>query len=172
MVGPVGGVLTALKTILDVIENGDGSDGVCVVLDPPVCESFVGLGGTVTWDQCAGDCGGANGQLWANLQSIDPITGESSAGSCQTYLWTAEVGVVRCVATVNDAGEPPSGFVKETDAQQQGVDADLIFQALTCCKPLPENIADVELVSWSPLGPNGGCAGGVWTVRGALSVCC
>lgn len=145
-------------------------DAIC--LSPETCRTGRYLGGEVPWDECGdGGCSNKDGMLWAKLIGVNPVSGQSTSTKCADYLWTAEVGVVRCIAGVTTNGVPGMGLI-EADANRQVTDADAIFTALTCGLAPDSLLADVELTSWSPLGPSGGCAGGAWTMRGRLSVCC
>lgn len=110
--------------------------------------------------------------LYAKLVSIDPVSGSQGAGRCQEYRWTAEVGILRCISGLDESGNPPKPAAIEKDARQQAKDADSIFDALMCCPTRPESLQEVTLTRWSPLGPQGKCAGGAWLMTGDLSVCC
>lgn len=170
MADPVTDVVALLRLALDSLSCNTGD---CCPVSPPTCRTAVYLAGEVPWDTCESGCSGdSNGMMWANLLTIAPTAGGSDQGSCADYIWTAEVGIVRCVAGPTNDGSPPSADKVQADAEQQATDADAIFTALRCCDSRPEGLLDVALSSWAPLGPNGNCAGGAWTVRGRLSVCC
>lgn len=158
-------VLGTLREVLDLLT--DEVTG-CPV-DPLPCRVAVYPGQEVPWDSCEVNAAGDNGQLWASLNPTFSIVNE---GSCQTITFQAEIGIVRCVATVTDDGQPPSVSEVEMDAAQQGLDADAIYQALMCCAGRSDDIRSMILSAWRPVGPSGGCAGGIWTVRGVLNVCC
>lgn len=163
---PVEYVLDRLRDALDLLAEGD-----CAV-SPATCRTAVYFGGEVPWDECGTGCaGGKNGMLWAKLVSITP-RGSNRGGKCAEYAWTAEFGIVRCVAGMGKDGSPPKPAAVEADAYQQARDADAIFNGLVCCPSPDSPLRDVSLTSWSPLGPNGNCAGGAWLAEGALSVCC
>lgn len=174
MASPVSNVLVVLREALDLLTDpGESDDPNPCGIAPEPCRVGIYLGGEVPWDSCGeGSCSGKDGMLWAKLVSIDPVTGADQAGSCNTYMWTAEIGVVRCVASVTNSGTPPKMDIIESDAEQQAADADAIYSALACCASRPESLHNVSLTRWNPLGPSGGCAGGAWTVRGRLDVCC
>lgn len=168
---PVSAVVEILREVLDLLDG----DGPCAI-QPPACRVGLYPGLEVAWDNCGeGGCSGRDGQLWANIVAIDPVSSATGNGSpCDTYTWTAEVGIVRCAAGPTSSGQPPSIERVEQDAWRQGADADAIRAALRCCAEgrSNENLRDVVLPSWRPLGPDGLCVGGVWTLRGILNECC
>lgn len=171
---PVGHVLEVLQSALDLLTvvPEPPAENLCLI-DPLPCRTAIYLGGEVPWDSCNGTgCGDRDGMLWAKMIGINPVSGGSDSSNCPDYTWTAEIGVVRCVASLDDSGNIPTPDQVAADAQQQADDADAIFTALRCCAPADSPLREVALTSWSPLGPTGGCAGGAWTVRGRLSACC
>lgn len=171
MTGPVTAVADLLRSALDLLTD-QGATGNCCPLSPQVCRAAVYLGGEVPYDSCDDGCSGKkNGMLWAKLISITPTQGNTDQGACASYIWTAEIGIVRCVAGLGEDGSPPSPARVEADALQQTADADTIFTTLRCCEARSEELKDVSLVRWDPVGQSP-CAGGTWTVRGALNVCC
>lgn len=170
MTGPLGKVLGLLETTLGVLVDPVVP---CCPLDP-VCRTAVYPAGvSVPWDSCGeGGCGDRDGMLWAQLTALDPVQGGSDSGNCPAYMWTATVGIVRCVSVLGEDGQPPTAAQVAADADRQITDADAIWHALRCCPTRPEALADVSLSSWRPLGPLGGCAGGTWTMRGRFDACC
>lgn len=173
MSGPLEEVADILRSALALLtEDPEESELDCAPLTPEVCRSALYLGGEVPYDSCDGACGsGKNGMVWAKVVSITPTAGDSDQGKCASYIWTAEIGVVRCVAGLGEDGQPPSAARVESDALQQVADADAIFTALRCCPTRTDALRDVALTRWDPVGQSP-CAGGAWTVRGALNVCC
>lgn len=170
MTGPLTRVVVVLQTALDALTCQDAD---CCSITPDVCRTAVYLGGEVPWDTCDSGCSGKrNGMLWAKIVSIDPTAGGTDTGSCASYTWTAEIGVVRCITGLNQDGSPPSAAAVAKDARQQVADADAIYAALRCCPTRPDALQDVSLTRWAPVGPQGNCAGGAWSVRGSLDVCC
>lgn len=169
-------ILEVLRNILDLLtvpESPGESPGAGCLISPPPCRVVLSPGLDVAWDECgAGGCadivGGPDGQLWANITTM---AATPDSGNCERIIWTADVGIVRCAATVQDDGSAPSVSAVEHDAWQQAADADHIRYAIRCCPDRPETIRDVELVTWTSLGPSGGCVGGAWTIRGILDDC-
>jgi hypothetical protein len=168
-VTPVARVLALLGKALDVLTD----EGADCALDVQPCRTAIYLGGEVPWDTCEDNACGAvrNGQLWAQLVGINPTAGGSDASNCPSYNWTGSIGIVRSIATLTASG-PPSVDRIAKDAARQACDADAIFRAITCCPDAESPLREVTLSAWSPLGPSGACAGGAWTVRGRLDVCC
>jgi hypothetical protein len=161
--------LEALDEVLHLLT--DPVSGCAI--EPPPCRVSLYPGIEVAWDTCEVNAAGDNGQLWANLLGTPTITDE---GPCQTVQWAGEIGIVRCAAGPRESssGEyiPPSVEAVTADALRQAQDADAIWRALACCESRSERVRGMVLTSWRPVGPQGGCVGGIWTVRGAFSVCC
>lgn len=128
-------------------------------------------GGTVPWDN-------ACGQLWVRLVRLLPHTpsgrqaGAASA-ACRPDYWiaTVGVGVIRCVATVNDRGQPPKDSRMTDDALGIWADAEALQCALVGLT-IPRTYGPVTVTDWSPLGPEGGAAGGEWGLTIKVSDCC
>lgn len=158
-------VLDTLQSVLDLLT--DEVSG-CPI-QPLPCRVATYPGPEVPWDSCEVNAAGDNGQLWANLLPTFSIQGE---GSCQVITFQAEIGIVRCAATLDDDGNPPTVQQVALDAAQQAEDADAIYRAVMCCPSRSEAVRSMILSAWRPVGPSGGCAGGIWTVRGVLNVCC
>lgn len=163
-------LLESFRRVLDYL-SAPQADRSCP-LTPEPCRVAVYPGGEVAWDSCEslGCSSGKDGQLWIAAQ---PATVVEEGGGCRRIIWTAQIGIVRCAAGPRSDGSPPAVADVEADAAQQAADSAAIQRALTT-----ETLTDgwgllgVELVSWAPLGPNGGCVGGAWTIRGVLDDCC
>lgn len=173
---PTVNILHTLRDILDLLTCpcGDCLTDDCQLVPQP-CRVVLSPGLNVAWDSCGasgdGECGcggGKEGQLWANITTMETVP---DAGNCERIIWTADVGIVRCAATLDDDGNPPEVEAEEHDAWQQAADADRIRYAIRCCESRSDAIRDVELVTWTALGPDGGCVGGAWTIRGILDEC-
>jgi hypothetical protein len=139
------------------------------VLEPPVARSSLYSGATVAFDDCC------DGQVWVRLVSLTPVlvqdraqTGRTTtAPGCGVIGWVAllAVGALRCAAVVDDAGHAPAPAVLTAETQQMTADAFALAEALTCCA------VDVTPQRWDPIGPEGGCVGGEWTVAVRLDAC-
>jgi hypothetical protein len=128
----------------------------------PVGRAFIATG-QVSWDDCCG------GQLWVRLVSLESLApnfaklGATSLHPCGLE-WTATVGigVLRCSSIVNDSGQLAPADTFTAEALQVLADEAAICQAIYCCEVLPLNRYDIT--RWDPLGPEGGCVGGEWTM--------
>lgn len=162
------GMTDALQVLDEILILLTDEASGCTI-QPPPCRVALYPGAEVAWDTCEVNSMGDNGQLWANLMPTVNIVNE---GSCATVTFQAEIGIVRCAATVDDDGDPPSPGEVAADALQQAEDADAIWRALSCCDARSEAVRSMVLTSWRPVGPQGGCVGGIWTVRGVFNECC
>lgn len=172
-----GGVMRVVEILSDILDllTSEESEGGCPL--PCFCRVAVYPGLEVPWDSCStgGTCGECDGQLYAAVQSVTRVQGDG-VGACKAYQFTALVGAVRCAAQMSDDDLNPLPSVEavQNDAIRQARDADGIRYAIECCPTRPQRLKDAGIVldSWAPLGPQGGCAGGAWTIRGRFDVCC
>ena len=74
---------------------------------------------------------------------------------------------MRCTPVVDDRGRAPSADALTGSAGQVLEDMAAVAGAVVCCSGL--NGAGGML--WTPLGPEGGCAGGEWTFDVVLRGC-
>lgn len=109
------------------------------------------------WDDCC------QGQLYVRLRQVQP---RNSEPGCFATAWTYRlaIGVVRCAATVNNQGEPPSARQVTNDAEEMLRDMNQLQQTLLDVG----HTSQVE--EWQPLGPSGGCHGGEWLFTSILVV--
>lgn len=123
-------------------------------------------GDSVAWDECC------DGFLWSRLQGVAPIVpqGAVSGGSAGCgvigYIATVELGILRCAAVLNDRGIAPSANQINEDGLEAVRDMETLANVLTCNDDVVRS-----LVSWTPLGPEGGCHGGAWLFTVRLSNC-
>lgn len=163
------GVIETLNDILVLLTNPESGAG-CTI--DPVCRAGIYPGTEVPWDTCSEtECGEGSGQLWGVLRSINPNPNNTPGSGCTLLDFTAAVGIVRCAAPM-DGSRPPSIEAIEADAVQQALDADGIYRAIMCCEERSERVRDLTLSSWTALGPQGGCVGGEWAIRGQWHACC
>lgn len=123
-----------------------------------------GPGARLPWDECC------DGQLWARVVNVQPVVTQQARGistPCGVMFWQVTVGlnIIRCVATVNDAGQAPPADVIEEDGQLM-LDDLATLQQVILCHPDTRSI-----LSWTPLGAQGGCAGGEWQFTARMGVC-
>lgn len=113
-----------------------------------------------------GNCEDGCGMAWVRLESAYPAVSvgqvSTDENSCGTYLGLdIEIGTLRCIELGED-GEPPSAAAFETAVRQQLSDMEAVRRAVKCCDSLRD--LDYLLGVYAPAGPQGGVAGGVWTV--------
>lgn len=117
--------------------------------------AFIAVGAEVAWDS---PCG----QVWVRLVALEPIQAEQQPGG-RVLQWNAtiEVGHLRCVATLDDNGNPPSPTQITADAQQVLDDVEALRDMIEC------EVDHHRMIRWDPSGPNGAMSGGAWlyTVR-------
>lgn len=141
----------------------------------PVCRSSLVPGVEAVWDVCCDCCdedgNPANGQAWVRVVSIFPSDAFPSplvepVRCDHGYGVTFELGVVRCVATMGDDGSPPCADDLNRDVAGLLADAHAMREAVDCCfaPTLGFDCGTWVPGSWSPVGPSGGCGGGVLTV--------
>lgn len=123
-------------------------------------------GALVAHDDCC------DGQVWARLVNLGPMPSNDPArrpgmNPCAVpeFMLTAELGIVRCAATVNDQGRAPSPRQITADGEQSINDMSALLGVLRCTDNLR------SLISWTPTGPEGGCHGGYWTFTMRASNC-
>lgn len=114
-------------------------------------------------DDCACECGSGQGQAWVRVAGVQAA--HRSQGQrlevCQTNEWRIqlELGTYRCVSVLDESGEPPSGSEQTADALAAYEDAATLRRVVLCCPALEDVLMRID--GWDPLGPLGGCAGGV-----------
>lgn len=137
-----------------------------ISLDPPVCRVFKYPGDGAPHDVCSTTPDGADGQLWVGHVNDVPGwpggTGEPT--TCATpFAATIEIGIVRCAkGKLKDNGKLPPAEDVTADAEQQDADRLAIRNAILCCLDIDSK--DLIIEGWTPITPQGGCVGGVWTI--------
>lgn len=129
---------------------------------------FLAPGAQVAWDNCCEE-GGVGGQLWVRLVNIVPGWPQRDAAQkCAPRLYTATfgVGVIRCAHTLDDQGNPPTAAEMTGDATKINDDMEDMLSGIMSNLEYQYNLGAYE-----PLGPDGGCAGGEWTVSVRLQPC-
>lgn len=140
----------------------------------PVCRCMVvhSLAAPIM-DGCDCDCTlpdatTGNGDAWVRLVRMDPDTAGVglTPQACPT-AWQAviEIGTYRCAPISEDASALPeqevSGF-----ALAMGSDRAALLRVLGCCEALEDR--DVAVEFYQPVGPEGGCGGGLLQFRVAV----
>jgi len=132
---------------------------------PNVCFCGVVGGEQTVLDYAGQDCGDRCGMAWVRLITMYPSVtlGEPSieADNCGKLLgFDVEVGIVRCVSTPDEDGNPPTAAEVLADAELQVADALTMRRAILCCVTTSK---DIRLGVYTPVGPSGGLGGGMWS---------
>lgn len=134
---------------------------------PETCFCGV-IGGAIAPLDFCGECdSGACGQAWVRLSSMSEVqftvdTGGVGPSTCATPLEaTVEVGVTRCAPTMDSEGNPPSMAEQLAAAEAQTADMMAALRAIRCCY---DGEGEMTVESWTPIGPDGICMGGVWSI--------
>lgn len=138
-----------LRSVLDTAAAG---------LDPQPELKVLVPGREVAWDNSCG-------QLWVRVESVESLYAQTrsggSAGNCPIGVrMTLGVGIIRCVSTLNDNGDPPTENQITADGMQGAIDASALYKALQCFTPV--NAESSRLMGWNGQGPLGGTGGGEW----------
>ena len=144
----------------------------------PACVCCLYHGTTVPMDYCDSVSAEGNGQAWVRVNRIYPAGARFPVQSfevtpCKIPSWGVELvmGVYRCVAVLDDAGNPPTCDQITADATKLLSDAAAMRLAAVCC--FPEGADTIAVVGdYQPLGPQGGCAGGALSITVQFCECC
>lgn len=140
----------------------------------PVLRAFTAPGLSAAWDTCC-QKGDGEGQASVAVERVYPtedfpIEAAGLPMRCGPgeYAAVLAVEVMRCAHTVNDQGKPPTAEQVTGDADKVAADRQTVWDAILC-----DFLADADpgtwtLGAWEPLGPNGGCVGGLWRVTVAV----
>lgn len=114
-----------------------------------------------------GDCeSGGCGQAWVRVTSSYMASElgvqDTDGGNCNLELNVElEIGVLRCLE-IPDRGEANTPAELLAAFRQQQADMLAVRRSVLCCDAV--DIEDVIMGVFSPIGPQGGLYGGVWTV--------
>lgn len=130
----------------------------------PASRVLLSPGENAAWDECC------QGQLWVRLASILPQVDQRGIGAsvpCGVMWWVAtiELGILRCAASLDSRGNAPSASAISSDAVGTWQDAQVLQRVFLC------DAATRSIISWVPLGTDGGCTGGAWTYTMKLDTC-
>lgn len=167
---PVWPLLVTLTATLDEVLNE---------YDAGTCRTFVAPGSAPPWDVCCRCDKDHEGQAWVAVQRYFPTVtfpGEAAAPlRCKPdqYGVTLNIGVLRCASTIDDAGNVPSVDLLMDEALKVSRDRTLVQYALLCRFAEDADLypGQIALGAWTPLGPQGGCVGGLTTVTIAAGGC-
>lgn len=99
----------------------------------PPCTHYLTASPTPAIDSCCLCGNGADGQLWvAFIGSAprDPFRGQPCG---RDFTFEFRIGLTRCTATVDDAGNPPTPAQIQAAAEKMYRDRALVLKAITCC---------------------------------------
>jgi hypothetical protein len=155
------------------------------LIEAPVCQCSLRPGvAPPPADSCC-SCGGGSGQASVQVTSIAPLSigkfpnlGVSGTlDNCSSFEWAAELTMVvyRCVSVADGEGFPSADELT-ADATRILNDAQAMRRAMLCCAWRDDELGDARPIvpgRWTPLSPQGGCAGGQMPVTVLLgSECC
>lgn len=139
---------------------------------PKGAPCFCGLvgGRQAIADQCGCDKGGC-GMAWVRLDRIYAFDRDVSTPArlprCGNPLAAVlEVGVYRCIPTVQADGSGPTVTAQNDQTLGQVADAGAMVAAIKCCTAITTR--DHVLGTYTPRD-SGDCGGGIWPVTVALS---
>jgi hypothetical protein len=114
------------------------------------------------------DCGSGSGcgMAWVRLDSLYPSVQfpnpAAGTGTCATPLAARiEMGVIRCAPVTDARGEPPGESAQQQATDRQLADAMAMYRAIICCQTGTSR-RRLSVGAYTPIGPDGGYAGGRW----------
>lgn len=152
-------------------------DCLCDVLSQepytPVCECcIVHSAGLPSMDACDCSCEvgdppvSGRGTAWVQAGPMFAASSRDSRNCAGLTTVQFRLGIYRCVdvgEVVNGELVPPSCETKMAEALLFLQDAAAMRRVVVCCSAIADD--DSVIVGWEPVGPSGGCAGGVTTVN-------
>ena len=137
---------------------------------PAPCFCGVLPGEAVAYDYCAPCEGDACGMAWVRLVAaaersvvFAATTLAATGNPCDVSLAaTFEIGILRCAPTLKENGDLPTMADHLAAAELQFADMAAARESALCCFTDRRQIA---LGAYTPIGPEGGCLGGAWTVN-------
>lgn len=102
---------------------------------------------------------------WSCLVGLTPVQTNDPFSSCAVeYEVTAELGVLRCAPTLHEDNTLPTMAEYVATSLLQNADMGLMHNLLSCWTA-PPSFTGPAIDSFIPIGPDGGCVGGIWTAR-------
>lgn len=155
---------------------------LCAELDDtvggPVCTCCLAPGAEPV--ECC-ECAEGEGKAWVRVVRIWPTGARwplpaADPAACRVggYAVELELGVVRCVSTIDDDGSPPTCDDRTADTVKILEDAAAMRAAASCCFPGTDLGRAWRSIpgEWRPIEPQGGCAGGTLLVTIESGDCC
>jgi hypothetical protein len=123
-------------------------------------------GSLVALDYCA-PCGATKcGMAWVRLSAINEWVDESGGADfsrcASLFTATFEMGIVRCHQTSDDRGNPMSMAYQAEATRVQMAEMAAMKRVLLCSSLMANR--NVTLGGYQPIGPDGACVGGNWSV--------
>lgn len=131
---------------------------------PPTCLCSVLPGDAVAADYVSED----EGMAWVRLVSGYPYTAfpvaDTAAATCLRPLaFELEVGALWCAPVFADSrGTPPDMAAQFAATETQLAAMAAMHRAIVCCVPTERGTG--ALGAYTPVGPEGGVVGGVWSL--------
>ena len=141
-----------------------------------VCRSFLAPGGPPPYDTCC-DCGTGEGMAYVQIASVAPTDDfpnqQTGAMRCPPsgQILQLNIAILRCAAVVDDQGRAPSSERMTADALKVQRDRTIVYEAIRCCYLDDADPGTYVIGAFTPLGPIGGCVGGLTTLTLAAPVC-
>lgn len=151
-------IATRIASLLECICNGLADEGA-----GPTCWCGFYPGALPTWDycgECSGDtCGMAYVRMVNSFASTNFPNADITVGCAAPLALELQIGALRCIPVADEQGTLPNEATMWEASL--GIVADMSALYLAIC-----NCPDVEVLlgEYTPLGPEGGCAGGEWQV--------
>lgn len=126
------------------------------------------------------DCPVSLGHAFARVVRVFP-TGISGAPfpqaasvslNCAHQLGALiELGIYRCVASLDANGNPPDSITRTDESARQIRDMSAIYATIQRNARPNWSKFPIVLQQWTPVGTQGGCAGGFWTLFIDVALC-
>lgn len=161
----------------DMVRLRDELGAALVQASAPVNRLFVAPGIAAAWDDCCDRSPDGDGQAWVAVERVYPtdpfpleVVEPMRCGPSE-YAAALAVGVLRCAHTVDDRGRSPSAEKVTGDAEEVARDRQAALTAILCGFLPDADPGTWQLGQWTPLGPDGGCVGGLWRLTVAVGPC-
>lgn len=150
----VNGIASCLcLELADAVREGNAQPCICTVMP----------GAVVAFDYCE-----EGGMAWARLAGILPVENTQPYTCAVEYDVTVEIGILRCAPGLGEDGELPTMPEQLAASMQQQFEMGLMHKVLSCCATTA-SFDGPAINGYTPVGPDGGCVGGVWTATWRFS---
>lgn len=111
-------------------------------------------------DCCENTPDGTQGRVWARATDVTAVEGPRNIPNCPpSFVAAINFGISRCAVTGENL---PSSDVLRDQAVRGYADMHAIYMALSKCD---SRRWPTTMNRWTPIGPSGGCYGGIWSVE-------